>query len=90
VQLLTKHFLRRITGELTKAKKGSQEKSSGVRDYREGRVMEDKRRGRMKEAHGADYGAKDEKAEGQAQQRKGAAGQEEPAQKERTRHAEAK
>jgi hypothetical protein len=45
----------------------------------------------MKEAYGADYGAKDEKAEGQAQQRKGAAGQEEPpAQKERTRHAEAK
>jgi hypothetical protein len=29
----------------------------------------------MKEAYGADYGAKDEKAEGQAQQRKGAAGQ---------------
>ena len=44
----------------------------------------------MKEAYGADYGAKDEKAEGQAQQRKGAAGQGEAAQKERTRHAEAK
>ena len=43
--------------------------------------MEDKAKGRMKEAAGAVTGDEDKKAEGQAQQRKGAAG-EEAAQKE--------
>ena len=50
-------------------------------------TMEDKAKGRMKEAAGAVTGDEDKKAEGQAQQRKGAAG-EEAAQKARTKRAE--
>jgi hypothetical protein len=38
--------------------------------------MEDKAKGRMKEAAGAFTGDEDKKAEGRAQQRKGAAGEE--------------
>jgi uncharacterized protein YjbJ (UPF0337 family) len=51
-------------------------------------VVEDKVKGRMKEAYGAFTGDEEKKAEGRAQQRKGAARQE-AAQKERTRRAEA-
>lgn len=50
--------------------------------------MEDKMKGRMKEAAGAISGDEDLKAEGQALQRKGAAKQE-AEQKERTRRAKA-
>jgi uncharacterized protein YjbJ (UPF0337 family) len=50
--------------------------------------MDDKVKGRMKEAAGAFTGDEEKKAEGRAQQRKGAAG-EEAAQKARTRQAEA-
>ena len=49
--------------------------------------MEEKVKGRMKEAAGAVTGDEDKKAEGQAQQRKGAAG-EEAAQKAKRRQAE--
>jgi uncharacterized protein YjbJ (UPF0337 family) len=49
--------------------------------------MEEKAKGRMKEAAGAVTGDEDKKDEGQAQQRKGAAG-EEAAQKAKTRQAE--
>jgi uncharacterized protein YjbJ (UPF0337 family) len=49
--------------------------------------MEDKIKGRMKEAAGAITGDEDKKAEGRAQQRKGAAG-EEAAQRAKTRQAE--
>jgi uncharacterized protein YjbJ (UPF0337 family) len=49
--------------------------------------MEDKFKGRMKEATGAVTGDEDKKAEGQAQQRKGQAG-EEAAQKAKTRQTE--
>jgi uncharacterized protein YjbJ (UPF0337 family) len=49
--------------------------------------MEDKIKGRMKEAAGAITGDEDKKAEGRAQQRKGAAG-EEAAQKAKTRQTE--
>jgi len=49
--------------------------------------MEDKAMGRMKEAYGAITGDEDKKAEGRAQQRKGAAG-EEAAQKAKTKRAE--
>lgn len=50
--------------------------------------MEDKVEGKMKEAAGAMTGDEDLKAEGRAQQRKGAA-REEAAQREKTRQAEA-
>jgi uncharacterized protein YjbJ (UPF0337 family) len=50
--------------------------------------MGDKFEGKLKEAAGAMTGDEDLKAEGRAQQRKGAA-REEAAQKERTRRAEA-
>jgi uncharacterized protein YjbJ (UPF0337 family) len=50
--------------------------------------MEDKAKGRMKEAAGAVTGDEDKKAEGRAQQRKGQAG-EEAAQKAKTRQTEA-
>jgi uncharacterized protein YjbJ (UPF0337 family) len=50
--------------------------------------MEDKAKGRMKEAAGAVTGDEDKKAEGRAQQRKGAAG-EVAAQKSKTRQTEA-
>jgi uncharacterized protein YjbJ (UPF0337 family) len=49
--------------------------------------MEDQAKGRMKEAYGAITGDEDKKAEGRAQQRKGAAG-EEAAQKAKTKRAE--
>jgi uncharacterized protein YjbJ (UPF0337 family) len=49
--------------------------------------MEDKAKGRMKEAAGVVTGDEDKKAEGQAQQKKGAAG-EEAAQKAKTSQAE--
>jgi uncharacterized protein YjbJ (UPF0337 family) len=49
--------------------------------------VDDKAKGRMKEAAGAVTGDEDKKAEGQAQQRKGQAG-EEAAQKAKTRQAE--
>jgi uncharacterized protein YjbJ (UPF0337 family) len=49
--------------------------------------MEDKAKGRMKEAYGAITGDEDKKAEGRAQQRKGTAG-EEAAQKAKTKRAE--
>jgi uncharacterized protein YjbJ (UPF0337 family) len=51
-------------------------------------MMADKAKGRMKEAAGAMTGDEDKKAEGRAQQRKGAA-REEAAQKERTRQEQA-
>ena len=51
--------------------------------------MTEKAKGKMKEAAGAITGDEDKKAEGQAQQRVGAAG-EEAAQKERTRREQAK
>jgi uncharacterized protein YjbJ (UPF0337 family) len=51
--------------------------------------MEDKAKGRMKEDAGAFTGDEDKKAEGRAQQRKGAA-REEATQKERTRQEQAK
>jgi uncharacterized protein YjbJ (UPF0337 family) len=51
--------------------------------------MADKAKGRMKEAAGAFTGDEDKKAEGRAQQRKGAA-REEATQKERTRQEQAK
>jgi uncharacterized protein YjbJ (UPF0337 family) len=50
-------------------------------------MMADKAKGKMKEAAGAITGDEEKKAEGRAQQRKGAAG-EEAAQKARTRQAE--
>ena len=50
--------------------------------------MDDKAKGRMKEAYGAVTGDEEKKAEGKAQQRKGAAG-EEAAQRAKTRQAEA-
>jgi uncharacterized protein YjbJ (UPF0337 family) len=50
--------------------------------------MEEKAKGRMKEAAGAVTGDEEKKAEGRAQQRKGAAG-EQAAQKAKTRQAEA-
>ena len=50
--------------------------------------MDDKVKGRMKEAAGAFTGDKEKKAEGRAQQRKGAAG-EEAAQRAKTKQAEA-
>ena len=50
--------------------------------------MDDKVKGRMKEAAGAFTGDEGKKAEGRAQQRKGAAG-EEAAQRAKTRQAEA-
>lgn len=50
--------------------------------------MEDKLEGKMKEAAGAMTGDEELKAEGRAQQRKGAA-KEEAAQREKTRQAEA-
>ena len=50
--------------------------------------MDEKIKGRAKEALGALTGDEDKKAEGQAQQRKGQAG-EEAAQKAKTRQAEA-
>ena len=49
--------------------------------------MEDKIKGRMKEAAGAITGDEEKKAEGRAQQRKGAAGVE-AAQRAKTRQAE--
>jgi uncharacterized protein YjbJ (UPF0337 family) len=49
--------------------------------------MEDKTKGKMKEAYGAMTGDEDKKAEGQAEQRKGAA-REEVTQKEKTKKAE--
>ena len=49
--------------------------------------MEEKAKGRMKEAAGVVTGDEDKKAEGQAQQRKGAAG-EEAAQKAKTRQTQ--
>jgi uncharacterized protein YjbJ (UPF0337 family) len=49
--------------------------------------VEDKTKGRMKEAAGAVTGDEDKKAEGQAQQRKGAAG-EEAAQKAKTKQTQ--
>jgi uncharacterized protein YjbJ (UPF0337 family) len=49
--------------------------------------MEDKAKGRMKEAAGAFTGDEEKKVEGQAQRRKGAAG-EEAAQKAKTRQAD--
>ncbi len=49
--------------------------------------MEDKAKGRVKEAAGAFTGDEEKKAEGQAQQRKGAAG-EEVAQKTKRRQTE--
>jgi uncharacterized protein YjbJ (UPF0337 family) len=49
--------------------------------------VEDKAKGRMKEAAGAVTGDEDMKAEGQAQQRKGAAG-EEAAQKAKTKQTQ--
>jgi uncharacterized protein YjbJ (UPF0337 family) len=49
--------------------------------------VEDKAKGRMKEAAGAVTGDENKKAEGQAQQRKGAAGKE-AAQKAKTRQSE--
>jgi uncharacterized protein YjbJ (UPF0337 family) len=51
--------------------------------------MEDKAKGRMKEAAGAFTGDEEKKAEGHAQQRKADA-EEEAAQKERTRQEQAK
>jgi uncharacterized protein YjbJ (UPF0337 family) len=53
----------------------------------EGGTMEDKVKGRMKEAAGAITGEEEKKAEGQALQRKAAA-REEAAQKARTRRAQ--
>jgi uncharacterized protein YjbJ (UPF0337 family) len=49
--------------------------------------MEEKAKGRIKEAAGAVTGDEDKKAEGQAQQRKGAAG-EEAAQKAKTKQSQ--
>ena len=49
--------------------------------------MDDKTKGRMKEAAGAFMGDEEKKAEGRAQQRKGAAGKE-AAQKAKTRETE--
>jgi uncharacterized protein YjbJ (UPF0337 family) len=49
--------------------------------------MAEKAKGRMKEAAGAVTGDEDKKAEGQAQQRKGAAG-EEAAQKAKTKQTQ--
>ncbi len=49
--------------------------------------MDDKAKGRMKEAAGAFTGDEEKKAEGRAQQRKGQAG-EEAAQKAKTRQTE--
>src|SRR5215207_5589337 len=54
---------------------------------RKGAAMEDKAKGRMKEAAGAFTGDEDKKAEGRAQQSKGQAG-EEATQKARTKRAE--
>jgi uncharacterized protein YjbJ (UPF0337 family) len=54
---------------------------------REGAAKEDKAKGRMKEAAGAVTGDEEKKAEGQAQQRKGQAG-EEAAQRAKTRQTE--
>jgi len=51
--------------------------------------MEDKAKGKMKEAAGAITGDEEKKAEGRARQRKGAA-KEEATQKERTRQERAK
>ena len=51
--------------------------------------MEEKAKGKMKEAAGAISGDEEKKAEGRAQQRKGAA-REEATQKERTRQEQAK
>jgi uncharacterized protein YjbJ (UPF0337 family) len=51
-------------------------------------TMEDKAKGKVKEAAGAITGDEEKKAEGRAQQRKGDA-REEAAQEERTRRAEA-
>jgi len=51
--------------------------------------MEEKAKGKMKEAAGAITGDEEKKAEGRAQQRKGAA-REEATQKERTRQEQAK
>ena len=56
--------------------------------FRRPRLMADKAKGRMKEAAGAFTGDEDKKAEGRAQQRKGAA-REEATQKERTRQEQA-
>jgi uncharacterized protein YjbJ (UPF0337 family) len=53
----------------------------------EGGAMEDKVKGRMKEAAGAFTGDEEKKAEGRAQQRKGQAG-EEAAQRAKTRQTE--
>ena len=50
--------------------------------------MDDKAKGRMKEAAGAITGDEEKKREGKAEQRKGAAG-EEASQKAKTRQAEA-
>ena len=49
--------------------------------------MEDKAKGKMKEAYGAITGDEEKKAEGRAQQRKGEA-KEQATQKERTRRAQ--
>jgi uncharacterized protein YjbJ (UPF0337 family) len=51
-------------------------------------MMEEKAKGKMKEAAGAFTGDEDKKAEGRAQQRKGAA-KEDATQKERTRQEKA-
>src|SRR5215212_2150732 len=61
--------------------------TSASKGGREGAAMEDKVKGRMKEAAGAVTGDEEKKAEGRAQQRKGAAG-EEAAQRAKTRQAE--
>jgi uncharacterized protein YjbJ (UPF0337 family) len=62
---------------------------SNGRRQRKGAAMEDKIKGRMKEAAGSIAGDEDLKAEGRALQRKAAAEQD-AAQRERTRRAEAK
>jgi uncharacterized protein YjbJ (UPF0337 family) len=56
---------------------------------KEAAPMSEKVKGKMKEAYGAMSGDENKKAEGQAQQRAGAAAQE-AAQKERTRQEQAK
>ncbi len=62
--------------------------SKGDEGNRKEETMEDKVKGRMKEAYGAITGDEDKKAEGQALQRKATA-REQAAQRARTKRAEA-
>jgi uncharacterized protein YjbJ (UPF0337 family) len=84
-----RHFLERTGATIPTVPTSKKGRKADKKKKKEETTMEDKLKGRMKEAYGAITGDELKKAEGRAQQRAAQAA-EEAAQKERTRQARAK